>query len=314
MQSSFQNLISMKAHLLFLHQQDSFDDVELVKELRTHPLHIYLICKTPCIRLDNSKTKITDDKICLTFYTTIGGVRKDIPIETVNNKSYLIGKIESEYPYNIVKAFKPDGSEHSVAKTHLLLKYLAAQQNMYLDEFDLEVLYVGQAFGKNGSRITVDRLKTHEKAQQIYFDTQQKFPDYEVWFLALTFEPLLMTMFKPWGDVDPSLFEADLEKQQKLEETPLSFDQQITIAEAALIRYFNTYQYNKEYLNFPLPEHGSYDELYNLDFNSAGIEVTTESIYTKLWSKDAAPSFYHYRSYFLHNNTDRKAMLKWFEK
>jgi len=313
MQSSFQNLINLKAEFFFLHQQDSFDDKELVKELRNYPLHVYLICRTPTVRLDNTKTIITDDEISLTFYTTIEGIRKDIQIKTVNNKQQPIGTIECNYPFNFVKAFKPDGSEHSIAKSNLLLKYLAFQQNIYLDEFDLEVLYVGQAFGKDGSRITVDRLKTHEKAQRIYFDTQQKFPDYEIWFLALTFTPLLMTMFKPWGDVDPNLFENELEEQQKLEETPVSFDQQITIAEAALIKYFNTYEYNKEYLDFPSPEHKSYEDLYKLDFNSAGFEVTSKSIHTKLWSKSVSPTFFHYQSFFLHSDTDRKALLKWYE-
>lgn len=313
MQSSFQNLINMKAEWLFLHQQDSFDDEDLVNDLRQYPLHVYLICRTPSVRLDNSKTVITEDKISLTFYTQVADVRKELEIETVNNKHQPINKIETEYPYNIVKAYKPDGSEHAMAKSHLLLKLLAFQQEKYFDEFDLEVLYIGQAFGKDGSRITVDRLKTHEKAQRIYFDTQQKFPDHEIWFLALTFQPLLMTMFKPWGDVDPNLFESELEQQQKLEETPVSFDQQITIAEAALIKYFNTYQYNKEYLDFPSPEHKSYEVLYKLDFNSAGFEVTSKSIHTRLWSKDAAPSFFHYRSFFLHDETERKSMFKWYE-
>jgi len=313
MQSSFQNLINMKAEWLFLHQQDSFDDQALVNELRKYPLHIYLICRTPNVRLDNSKTVITKEEIGLTFYTNIAGVKKEIPIKTINIESQAIVKIESEYPYNIVKAFNKNGAEHSIAKSNLLLKYLAFHQGIYIEEFNLEVLYVGQAFGKNGSRITVDRLKTHEKAQRIYFDTQQKFPDYEVWFLALTFKPLLITMFKPWGDVDPNLFETELSQQQKLEETPLSFDQQITLTEAALIKYFNTYQYNKEYLDFPSAEHKSYDDLYKLDFNSAGFELTSESLHTKLWSRDVNPSFFHYKSFFLHNDTDRKSMFKWFE-
>ena len=120
-------------------------------------------------------------------------------------------------------------------------------------------------------------------------------------------------MFKPWGDINPDLFEAELEQQEKLVETPVPFDQQITVAEAALIKYFNTYEYNKEYLDFPSPEHKSYEILYNLDFNSAGFEVTSKSIHTKLWSKSVKPTFYHYESFFLHSDMDRKSLLKWYE-
>jgi hypothetical protein len=296
-----------------LHQQDSFEDEQTLNELRKHPLHIYLICRSPKIMFDNTKTKITQEAISCTFYTSIQGKRKEIVISTINNKSHLIAKIETDYPYTLVNAFRPDGSEHSVIKSVLLLKILAAQQGKYFEEFDLEVLYVGQAFGENGERITVDRLKIHEKAQKIYFETQQKFPDYEVWFLSMSFTPVLMTMFKPWGDVDINLFDADYDKQEKLEQTPLSLDQQITVAEAALIRYFNTYQYNKEYLNFPSIEHKSYEDIYKMDFNSAAFEMSTSTIHTKLWSKEVESSFIHFKDYFLHSKSDRKSMFKWYE-
>lgn len=314
MQSSFQNAINMKASLLFLHQEDSFNDEERLKELRKYPLHIYLICRSPRIFLDNSKTNINDDNISLTFYTTIGGMKKEIVQTIVNSKEHPIAKIECEYPYNMIKAFSPDGKLRTEVKTTLLLKITTYQNNDYFNEQNLEVLYVGQAFGKNGERITIDRLKAHEKAQKIYYETQQRFPDHEVWFLSLTFEPLLFTFFKPWGDINPDLFETELEHQEKVTTTPITLNQQITIMEAALIKYFNTYDYNKEYIDFPSPEHKSYDEIYNLDFNSAAFELTSKSINTKLWSNDIEPTFFHCKDFFLHSNTDRTSMFKWYEK
>ena len=175
-------------------------------------------------------------------------------------------------------------------------------------------MYVGQAIGKNGKRITVDRLKVHEKAQKIYFDTQNRFPDYEVWFLSLTFETSLMTVFDPRTFYNPELMEEDLEHQLKIESSPISFDQQITILEAALINYFDTSEFNKEYLDFPSKNHISYDELYSLDFNSVGFELSTKSLNTKLFSKSIEPNFLHYKKFFLHNQSERKAILHWLEK
>ena len=58
MQSSFQNTINMKANWVFLHQQDSFENKELVEKLRDYPLHVYFICRSPRVMLDNSKTII----------------------------------------------------------------------------------------------------------------------------------------------------------------------------------------------------------------------------------------------------------------
>lgn len=313
MQSVFQNAINMKAEFIFIHQQDSLDDKELEAELRDYPLHIYLICRSPIVKLDDAKTVISEDKVDLTFYTTVNGQRKDIPISTVNNPARPVGKIECPYPHNIVIAHRPDGTWHSEAKANLLLRILAQQNQQNFEELDFEVLYVGQAFGENGKRITVDRLKKHEKAQRIYFDTQQRFPDYEVWFISMTFQPLLITMFKPWGDVDDSKFEEQLEHYNMVTETPMTFDQQVTVMEASLIKYFDTREYNKEYLNFPTRSHTDYDECYKLDFNSAGFEVTSKSIHGRLWSKSVAPTFFHYKQFFLHKDTDRKDMFKWFE-
>ena len=72
-------------------------------------------------------------------------------------------------------------------KTSLIFKILTAQNEDYYEESNLEVLYVGQAFGKNGERITIDRLKNHEKAQHVYFNTQDKYPYEEVWFFKFDF-------------------------------------------------------------------------------------------------------------------------------
>ncbi|WP_264509477.1 hypothetical protein [Flavobacterium sp. N1719] len=311
---NLENLINLSAKYLILQQQDSFENKETVMEMRKLPLHIYLICRSPKILLDVTKSEIGQKKITLNFYTNSNGIRKDIIVSTINRPDQHIKELECPYPYNTFKAFSEKKKFHSEGKTNLLFRYLTGQNETYYDELNLEVLYVGQAFGKNGKRITIDRLKVHEKAQKIYFDTQDKFPDYEVWFLSLTFEPSLMTVFDPRTFYNPDLMDEDLEHQLKIESTPISFDQQITILEAALINYFDTSEFNKEYLDFPSKSHTSYDEVYNLDFNSVGFELSTISLHTKLFSKNVEPNFLHYKKFFLHSESERKAMLHWLEK
>lgn len=311
---NLENLINLSAKYLILKQQDSFENKELIKDMRKLPLHIYLICRSPKILLDVTNSEISLKKITFNFYTNLNGIRKDIFVSTINKSDQLITELECPYPYNTFKAFSENRMFHSEGKTNLLFRYLTAQNEIYYDELNLEVLYVGQAFGKNGKRITVDRLKVHEKAQKIYYDTQNKFPDYEVWFLSLTFEPILMTVFDPHTFYNPDLMDEDLEHQLKIESTPISFDQQITILEAALINYFDTSEFNKEYLDFPSKSHISYNEVYNLDFNSVGFELSTFSLNTKLFSKSVEPNLIHYKKFFLHSEGERKAILHWLEK
>ncbi|MBY8963158.1 hypothetical protein KJK34_10380 [Flavobacterium sp. D11R37] len=311
MQRNLENVISLSARFLLLKQQDTVYDKDRAKALKKLPLHIYLICRSPKIMLDVGKSTITPTQITLTFFTNVQGVRKDIVVKTINRKHQPIESIECDYPNNFYKAYGPKKSFHSEGKTNLLFKYLTAQNGKYYNESNLEVLYVGQAFSKKGKRITVDRLEKHEKAQKIYFDTQNRFPDYEVWFLSLTFEPSLMTVFDPKTFYNPSQFEDDLEHLNKVESTPISFDQQITILEAAMISYFGTAEFNKEYLDFPSSKHTSYSELYDLDFNSVGFELTTVSIHSQLFSKTVPANFTHYKTFFLHNQTQRKEVLYW---
>ncbi|MCV9926287.1 hypothetical protein OIU83_01375 [Flavobacterium sp. LS1R49] len=311
---NLENLISLNARHLSLKQQDTFTDSEITTELRKLPLHIYLICRSPKILLDMSNSLITTENIKLNFYTNLNGIRKDIFVSTLNRADQQIKEVDCPYPYNYFHAYSDNKSFHSEGKTNLLFKHFSAQNDVYHDEANLEVLYVGQAFGKNGSRITIDRLQSHEKAQKIYFDTQNKYPDYEIWFLSLTFEPTLMTVFDPRSFYNPDQMHIDLEHQVKIESTPISLDQQITILEAALITYFGTSEFNKEYLGFPSNKHISYKEVYDLDFNSVGFELSTYSIWSKLFSKTVDPNFLHYKKFFLHSDTERKEILQRLEE
>lgn len=313
MNRNIENIVCVDSASILLNQQDIFEKDNLIQEKRELPLHIYLICKSPKILLDVKKSSISEDSILLNFYSNVMGQRSDYCFKASNGGQADIAYLECDYPFNYYKAFLEDGTVFSEGKTHLLMKSLIGV-NQYEDVLDLEVLYVGQAFGKDGKRITFDRLKTHEKAQQIYFDTQNKFPDEEVWFVSVTFEQSFLTVLDPKTYYKPDQFEDDLAHLGKVQNTPISFDQQITVLEACLIRYFNTYKYNKEYLNFPSKEHKSYKDIYDLDFNGVSFSINTKVVNTKLFSKDVESKFIHSERFFLHNDTERKEVLKWLKE
>lgn len=302
MNRNLENIISLDSRIVLLNQQDIFEQNELVEEKRNYPLHIYLICKSPKILLDVDKISYFEDKISLNFYTNRQGEREDYIFEcrdfvTNNNEAYDIKEIQCEYPYNFYRVLTDDVDVFSEGKTNLLMRSLV-DYNRYEDSLNLEVLYVGQAFGTDGNRITLDRLKTHEKAQKIFFDTQHRYPDEEVWFLSITFDQSFTTVFDPRTFYNPEQIGDDLINLNKVQTTEIPFDQQITILEACLIKYFNTIEYNKEYLNFPTKNHKSYESIYELDFNSVSFSINTKPINAKLFSKSIDPQSVHMKRFF----------------
>jgi hypothetical protein len=50
---------------------------------------------------------------------------------------------------------------------------------------DLEVVYVGQAFGSEGNRTAYDRLKNHETLFEVYSDIIHKNPALEPWVISV---------------------------------------------------------------------------------------------------------------------------------
>jgi hypothetical protein len=91
--------------------------------------------------------------------------------------------------------------------------------------------------------------------------------------------------------------------KNRLEITP---EQQVTLAEAALIRYFEP-KYNKEYKDtFPTKRHSSYDECYKLDLNAISIEI--DGFYY-LYSDKVASSIRHSETFNLNTDEERRTLF-----
>lgn len=86
--------------------------------------------------------------------------------------------------------------------------------------------------------------------------------------------------------------------------------QRINFTEAALIRYFSP-EYNKIYKDtFPSPAHTTYSECYDLDLNSVSVELQTDRLYTRVWSKVIKPDYVHFCTFPLHSKEDRMYMFE----
>jgi hypothetical protein len=181
--------------------------------------------------------------------------------------------------------------------------------NKYLDLLDLEVLYVGQAFGENGQRLATDRLTSHSTLQQIYADAQYKSPDKEIWIVLWAFQSLLITEIKGLPQKMKASPEDEDKHIEKVTSGHITEQQEINFTEAALIRYFQP-KYNTNFKDsFPHPSHTSYRDCYDLDLNMVVVELHTMKIRARLWSDAVEPKWIHFARFPLHSRAERKSMF-----
>lgn len=291
----FNHTYAINVFKFVMHQEEFFSDKKWKSYFQDNNIHLYFICRTPRVKIDNKQSFIFKDKIHLHFYTDIEEKRENIVIDTINNLN--LSHFESDYPYNLFNGYDHSGKLISQIKSNLLLKYLIKNDSKYQSLMNCEVLYVGQAYGKKNRRSTIERLKNHEKAQAIYADTMRRFPDYEIWFVSMSIESHLSSMLIPrtYDDTEKTqkAFSDDIDIIANPDKLRMSPDQELTVAEAAFIKYFNTEKYNIEYLNFPVPNQTSYSQCYDLDLKSVHIALDSKCILTKFFTPRREPQFIH---------------------
>jgi hypothetical protein len=174
---------------------------------------------------------------------------------------------------------------------------------------DLEVLYIGQAYGSDGSRTAVDRLQNHSTLQGIYAEAIRNSPDQEVWMVLCSFEPYLLASFDGRSKNYATTLHQDDAHIHQVISTAITEQQEINFTEAALIKYFQP-EYNKVYKDsFPNPAHSTYSECYDVDLNMVSVEVQTEELRLKLWSEAAKPAWVHFCTFPLHSKQERQFMF-----
>lgn len=170
-----------------------------------------------------------------------------------------------------------------------------------------EVKYVGQAYGKGGSRNAIDRLMKHETLQKI---SLTGVPDnYELQLLLLEVEPnpQLVTAMNPFAkqkDKTGGRIKAGIDKLFNTNE-----QERISLYEAALIRYFQP-QFNREFKDsFPSTRLKILHDCYEKDFSIVSAEIIFDELPFQLWS-DAAPAKYsHMAVHYLHDDQSRKTFF-----
>lgn len=200
--------------------------------------------------------------------------------------------------------FLEDKEGNKYAPDHGALSALLRRK---LGKPKFKVLYIGQAFGEDGSRSALDRLKKHETLQKIAI---QGVPEgYGLTLIMLEIMPTnrVIMMFNPWAiekDDDDHRLKNGLDKLFDTNEA-----ERTTLYEASLIRYFQP-RFNKEFKNsFPSTSMKLLADCYEKDINSVVAEICHDDIPFTLFSDAVAPRDYHIASHDLHSSAARKVFF-----
>jgi len=154
--------------------------------------HIYIITKLPRICFRPDTTKYEKGRISGHIQYRIGGELREAPFDAgfrLLDGATTDGATTvrlSSYPHREIQTFNDDGQEIRYIPANVVA--FGSQVRMQHKELNnLEVLYVGQAFG-DGDRSAFERLRSHSTLQKILADIQAECPDDEVYVLMFEYD------------------------------------------------------------------------------------------------------------------------------
>lgn len=175
--------------------------------------------------------------------------------------------------------------------------------NQSVSTLEFNIQYIGQSYGKDGSRNAMTRLLKHETLQKIAL---QGVPEGQrLTLLLLEIEPSnrLITSFNPHAEVkdEGSRIKSGLEKLYSTSE-----QERISLYEASLIRYFSP-KFNKEFKNsFPSTNLKVLQDCYEKDFSAVIAEISISELPFQLCSDTIKASPSHISKHHLHDDAKRK--------
>lgn len=253
--------------------------------------HIYLIGYTPCIRFIDAEQK---EQILYLKYL-------------VRGREY-ISKFELPHMAELKQEqdlyWVEDANGNRIWPENDLIFQLLAEES---GELKFNVKYVGQAYGKDGSRNAIDRLLKHETLQKIAIKGAPESHEISVLLLQIHPSNLVFTVFNPFSKT----------KEKGDERIKLGLDklfgtteqERIALYEASLIRYFEP-EFNKEFKNsFPSTSLKILQDCYQKDFSAVVAEICIDNLFFRLYSDKVPIKHHHLAKHDLHEDQERRAFF-----
>ncbi|PZR09992.1 MAG: hypothetical protein DI539_21495 [Flavobacterium psychrophilum] len=299
-------------------QEDEFSFVNYREHFsEDEPCNIYLVGIRPRVVIDPMYYELLEGAIKLKFriqnkysFTETFGT---LPLnrEVMGN---LI--IESEEPFSRF-LIKDDIGYFAEDKFKELLKknkahgksFYTLRDSMHDCDFkfnDLELVYIGKSHKMDKKISPVKRLSSHSKMQRILYSCTQKHFDKEVYIILCSFVKKIDLIafpqsFKAYTTEDE--MKSDLRNKLEI----LNANNLLTtqIAEASLIDYFDTKEYNKDFIgSFGSKKHTYYSNIINSEISTLSIELDLQDL-CRVYSKSVEPMAYHKMAYFPKHNFKR---------
>ena len=257
--------------------------------------HIYMIGIVPIAIIIDVQQR--DNLLCYTF-TVAGKKYENTPLFTLPPNSTLIKNALGEYwlleqnrkcgvpqPYDILMAIK-----------------------QFIAPFQFKILYIGQAFGEEGSRNAIDRLLSHSTLQKIALT--EMVPEshrLEIILMGIENSFQLITGINPFAKDHNSSDARIANGNDMLFGTNEA--QRISLYEAALIRYFQP-KYNTHFKDsFPSTNLKVLDQCYNKDIQAVVAEINFKPFLYDLYSDVVSVSSEHIAHFDIHSEESRKSFF-----
>lgn len=285
---------------------------EFTKYIADNKYHIYVVCKRKNFFFESCEL---DGDFCKTTLYYLDDKR---------NKEYL----RYRHPNNLfIDSWKDgiyqvtiDGKDKTEIRDFDLISNFNFLENDLLGDkeknslpSDLEVLYIGQAFGRTTVKTIDYRISNHDKVQKIALDILRKGTNEEVLIIGLKIKTNdFGTSFVSLGsDTKAPTVESLMELVTKAKKR-LTNGQEVTVFEASLIKYFKP-DLNTEYKEtFPSKDFTSYGELYDTDFDYSAMAVDSRQIGVRLYSQEITERKYlHTLHYPLTTKSDKETLFEY---
>lgn len=266
--------------------------LESVQEV-ARKCHIYMIGLLPSIHFDGAEKS---DSTLVTFHTVLGQEYRldwEVPPEL---------ELKQEDGYWFL-------SDHQDNRYFIPEEQMMNRLIRTAEGTDFKVLYIGQAYGTDGSRNALDRLIKHETLQKIAVTGLPENYNLHLLLLEIHEDNRTLTLLNPRAiDNSSETSEERISKgTAKLFNT--SEEEKITLYEASLIRYFQP-KYNKIFKDsFPSTNMKSLADCYEKDFSAVMSEIYIDEIPFKLYSDYIEPQHRHMAHFDLHKAEDRQVFF-----
>lgn len=274
--------------------------------------HIYLICERPAISFDPGNFSYADSKISGSLIYRVDGVEHRVNFE--KEFPLLDGAVElriSKYPHREIQTFDACGNQ----VRYMPANTISISHSPYDTDHvfrQLKVLYVGQAFG-SGNRTAFERLQSHSTLQKILSDVNYSSPDSEIFVMLVEYAPYRIITHMNGLDKESIDDHRDTARYISIINNPLKLGQQISLTEAALIRYFQP-EYNKIYKKkFPSRELKVLAKCYEYDFSGLIVEINTDGLNMSLFSDRVSPKMHHSANIDLVDYEQRKSFFHFWD-